>query len=47
MREDSGLYSFTRKQAAELFVAVYMEATEEQRERLIGWWNADNGGDGK
>lgn len=47
MREDSGFYSFTRKQAAELFIAYYMESTEEQRERLVKWWNADNGGDGK
>ena len=41
MREDSGFYSFTRKQSAELFVAYYAALTEKQRERLVGWWNAD------
>lgn len=41
MREDSGFYSFTREQSAKLFVAWYTEATEEQRERMLGWWNTD------
>lgn len=42
MREYCEFYKFTRQQAAELFVATYMEcSTPEERERLVEWWNAD------